>query len=278
MNIISASILTLGALGIFFGLVLAYAARKFSVPVDPTIERILVFLPGANCGSCGKAGCQGFAQALLKGEMNLESCSVMAEQNRQAIADILGLKLTHKEKLVSSLHCCGGLHAKDRFIYEGIEDCIAASLTMGGQKECRWGCLTFGTCVGACPFGAIEMTGEGYPRVIEEKCTACGICVQTCPKNLYTLIPFDARRAPIYVACSSLDNGKAVLTVCGTGCIACRKCEQVCPKGCMKVVDNLARIDYAICDGCGQCVRVCPTKVIKVRAAESSASKGETTS
>lgn len=276
MNIILFSILVLCGLGIFFGLVLAYAAKKFYVPVNATVERILSFLPGANCGACGKAGCRGFAQALLRGEMDLSSCAALAKENRKAIADILGLNLSEKEKLVSSLHCCGGHHAKDRFIYEGIEDCIAASLTLGGQKECRYGCLTFGTCVGACPFGAIVMTGEGHPKVIEEKCTACGVCVQACPKNLYTLIPFEIKRAPIYVACSSLDSGKTVLIVCGLGCIACRKCEKACPKGCMKVIDNLARIDYAICDGCAECAKVCPTKVIKVRNVESSTSKGET--
>ncbi|MFA5039664.1 MAG: RnfABCDGE type electron transport complex subunit B [Candidatus Omnitrophota bacterium] len=276
MNIILSSILTLCGLGVFFGVVLAYAAKKFSVPADPAIERILAYLPGANCGSCGKAGCRGFAQALLSGELDLRSCSVMAEENRKNIAEILGLKLTEAEKKVSSLHCCGGNHAKDRFIYEGIKDCLAANLVLGGQKECRYGCLTFGTCVKACPFDAIVMTGQGHPKVIEDKCTACGICVNVCPKGLYSLIPFEISRARLSVACSSRDNGKVVLTVCGVGCIACRKCEKACPHGAMKVVDNLALIDYSICSGCLECARVCPTKVIKVRGIDSSTSKGET--
>lgn len=276
MNIILFSILILVGLGVFFGAVLAYAAKKFSVPVDPKIQEILSKLPGANCGSCGKAGCMGFAQALLAGELDLHSCSVMAEENRKSIADLLGLDLKEKERKVSNVHCCAGSRAKDRFIYEGMKDCLAAHLVLGGQKECRYACLTYGTCARACPFDAIIMTEEGHPKVIEDKCTACGICVNVCPKGLFSLIPFEIDKARIYVACNSKDNGKVVMTVCGVGCIACRRCEKACPDGAMKVIDNLARIDYSVSPGTDECAKVCPTKVIKARAVESSTSKPET--
>ncbi len=255
----------LGGLGVLFGFSLAYAARKFHVPMDPRLEHIIKSLPGANCGACGKAGCAGFAQALLSGELNVASCSVMARENKQGLAEYLGLSLEQQEKKVACLHCNGGNKAKDKYLYDGMKDCLAASLLLGGQKECAFGCLTYGTCVRACPFGAIEMTGDGYPRVIEEKCTACGVCVNVCPKHLYTLIPSEKTLARIYVACSSRDVGKTVMHACGVGCIACRKCEKACPHDAIKVVDMLARIDYSKCTGCLECVKVCPTKVIKVR-------------
>ncbi|MFH0941300.1 MAG: RnfABCDGE type electron transport complex subunit B [Candidatus Omnitrophota bacterium] len=265
MNNILAPILTLTSLGVLFGLSLAYAARKFHVPMDPMIEKILASLPGSNCGACGKGGCIGFAQALLAGELDLHSCAVAAEENKKTIAQLLGLSLKQKAKLVSSLHCCGGNNAKDKYLYYGMKDCLAASLILGGQKECAYGCLTYGTCVKACPFDAIVMTGEGFPRIIEEKCTACGVCVNVCPKKLYTLIPLNAQKAKIYVACSSLDVGKKVMSICPVGCIACRRCEKACPHGAMQVIDNLARIDYTKCNGCLECVKACPTKVIKER-------------
>ncbi len=267
MNNMLAPVLTLVSLGVLFGLTLAYAARKFYVPTDPVIDKILAKLPGANCGACGKAGCMGFAQALLAGELDLHSCASAAAENKKSIADLLGLNLQESTKLVSSLHCCGGNRAKDKYLYDGMKDCLAASLILGGQKECKFGCLTYGTCVKACPFDAIEMTGDSFPHVIEEKCTACGICVNVCPKKLYTLIPFDVSRAKIYVACSSHDMGKVVMSACPVGCIACRKCEKACTHGAMKVIDNLATIDYQKCTGCADCVKVCPTKVIKSRVA-----------
>jgi electron transport complex protein RnfB len=266
MNSVLAPILTLTSLGVLFGFSLAYAAKKFHVPMDPVLEKIIKRLPGANCGACGKAGCLGFAQALLAGEMDLHSCSVVAQEQKKDIAEFLGLSLEQKSKLVAILHCCGGHKAKDKYLYEGLKDCLAANLLLDGQKECRYGCLTYETCVKACPFGAIVMTGDGFPRVIEEKCTACGVCVGVCPKQLFSLIPHERQRARIYVACQSKHIGRLVMNVCPVGCIGCRKCEKACSHGAIEVVDNLARIDYSKCNGCLECVAVCPTKVIKVRS------------
>lgn len=262
MNNILPSILTLTGLGILFGISLAYAAKKFHVPVDPTLEKVLAKLPGANCGACGKAGCAGFAEALLHGELDLHSCSVAAQENKKSIAEFLGLDLEQKDKMVAVLHCCGGNRTKDKFLYEGMKDCLAASLVLGGQKECKYGCLTHGTCVRACAFDAIEMTGESFPKVVPQKCTACRTCIHVCPKSLYSLIPLGAK---IFVACSSHDMGRDVMKVCPVGCIGCRKCEKTCPHDAIHVIENVARVDYVKCTGCLACVGACPTKVIKQR-------------
>ena len=41
-------------------------------------------------------------------------------------------------------------------------------------------CVGCGACIGACPFGALEMSGA--VAVIDElKCTSCGACVDACP-------------------------------------------------------------------------------------------------
>ncbi|HML33094.1 electron transfer flavoprotein subunit alpha [Sporomusa sphaeroides] len=40
-------------------------------------------------------------------------------------------------------------------------------------------CVACGSCVAACPFGAIEMANE--TARITEACTACGACIETCP-------------------------------------------------------------------------------------------------
>ncbi|HAI87558.1 MAG TPA: electron transporter RnfB, partial [Firmicutes bacterium] len=52
MNGLSA-LLSLGALGLIFGLSLGVAAKKFAVERDPRVDEILAVLPGANCGACG---------------------------------------------------------------------------------------------------------------------------------------------------------------------------------------------------------------------------------
>jgi len=253
-------IITLSGLGLLFGLGLAVASKKFCVHVDPRQEQVLDKLPGANCGACGQAGCMGFSEALIKGSCSVDRCPVMKQEDKKDVAGILGVELKETVRLVAVLHCNGGKKVKDRFRYQGLKDCVAANQLQGGQKACVWGCLSFGSCVKVCPFGAITMSEEtGLPIIDEAKCTACGNCVKICPKKLFKLVDI---KKPVYIACSSHDKGKAVMDVCKVGCIACGKCERECPSGLFKVKDNLAQIDYNNYVACDDCVKVCPTKTI----------------
>ena len=256
-------VLALGSLGLLFGIGLGLAARKFYVHVDPRIKKVFAYLPGSNCGACGQAGCMRFAESLIKGDIDVDSCVVSEDEDKTKIAGILGIETGKKVKKVAVLHCQGGNKVRSRFEYKGIKDCVCANLVFGGPKACVYGCLGFGDCVQACPFDAIVMTDEGLPKVIEEKCRACGKCVQACPKGLFSLVDVNKK---FYVACSSPEMGKNVMSVCRVGCIGCRKCEKVCPVGAIKVTDNLAKFDYQKCENIGKCVQVCPTKVIVKRS------------
>lgn len=256
-------VLTLAILGLLFGIGLALASKKFSVKTDARLEAILGLLPGANCGACGGAGCFGFAEKLLSGELPVEACRVNEEKKREQIAELLGQKIEKKVRRIAVLHCNGGTKVKDRFLYQGIADCVDANLVLGGQKECLYGCLGFGSCVKVCPFGAISMSADALPIVDPDKCRACNKCVKACPKKLFTLIPVTGK---VYVACRSRDSGKDTRAVCPVGCIACRLCEKACKFDAIKVVDNLAVIDYHKCTSCGECVKACPMKTIRIRA------------
>jgi len=262
MNIL-VPILTLTGLGVVFGVGLALAAKKFCEVTDPRLEKIYAKLPGANCGACGMPGCMGFAEGLLKGACTIDRCTVTEEEERKDIAAILGVKLETAVRKVAVLHCQGGnKRVKDKFIYNGIKDCLAAQLIMQGPKACVYGCIGYGTCVAACPFGAISMNEEDLPVVDENKCTACARCITACPKQLFNLVPADKS---YIVRCKSLELGKKVSQVCSVGCIGCYKCEKACPTGAMRIVDNLAVIDYNICDNRGECLKACPTKTIARR-------------
>ena len=257
---ILAPILTLGILGILFGVGLALASKKFCVVVDPRVDKIYAKLPGANCGACGMAGCMGFTEGLIQGKCTVEQCVVSEEEARGEIAGILGVEAKTKIMRAAVLHCHGGSkRVKDKFIYQGIRDCIAANPVMGGPKECEYGCIGFGTCALVCPFGAITMNDENLPVVNEDKCTACGKCVEACPKKLFSLVDVNKTYG---VRCKSLDVGKNVMKACSVGCIACRKCEKACPVSAIKIVNNLSVIDYNLCDNRGECFKVCPTKTI----------------
>ena len=61
----------LAAMGAVFGGILAVASRIFAVLVDERLPKLTEALPGANCGGCGFAGCQAYAQAVLDGKASL---------------------------------------------------------------------------------------------------------------------------------------------------------------------------------------------------------------
>ena len=260
------SILALGGLGLLFGSGLAYASKKFSVEIDPKVEEITETLPGINCGACGYPGCSAYAEAVAAGKSEIDKCAPGGEEVILAISAIMGVEASDSgEKRIAVLHCQGGkAEAVEKFFYEGIEDCHAAELIGGGLKACSYGCLGLGSCERACPFDAIAMNDNGLPVVDEEKCTACGICVTTCPRNIFSLIP---RSQKIFLGCVSQDKLKAVKAVCTVGCYACKLCAlpKITPSGAIKMEGNLPVIVDTSSEELFAAVDKCPAKCYVVR-------------
>ncbi len=260
INSILLPAVSLGGMGLLFGLGLGYAGKKFKVEVDPKLTQIREALPGVNCGGCGFTGCDAFAAAVVSGEAKANGCTVGGAPVTQAVSDIMGIVAEIKEKQVSFVKCAGNLDKSNfRYEYFGLNDCKAAmQLTGGGAKACVYGCLGCGSCVRACMFDALSIE-NGIAVVDKEKCTACGMCVGMCPKNLIELVPY---KSQVKVCCSSKDTGKAVRGVCTVGCIGCKLCQKACPSDAITVENNLASIDYDKCTMCGECTKKCPTKAI----------------
>ena len=214
--ILPSALISLGALGLAFGLLLALAAKVFHVDVDPRIERVEEALPGAQCGACGQPGCSPYAEAVVKGEMEPNLCKPGGPSVAREVAGILGVEVGEITPMVAVTRCKGGRRAaRQRAAYDGIEECNAAVLVSGGAKACVYGCLGFGSCVKACPFDAMGMSDDGLPVVFEDKCTGCGSCVAPCPRGIMELVP---RAQKIYLGCVSQDRGKDVKAVCSVGC------------------------------------------------------------
>ncbi|MBN1541991.1 Fe-S cluster domain-containing protein [candidate division KSB1 bacterium] len=260
------SLIALGGLGLLFGAGLAFAAKKFAVQVDPKITKVLEVLPGANCGACGQPGCAAFAEAVVAGRVPPNRCAPGGPETAAKIADILGITdLETEEAKVAVVQCRGGrAEAKERFIYQGVEDCTAALLVGGGSKACIYGCLGLGSCAKACPFDAIHMNENGLPVVDENKCTGCGVCVLTCPRNILALIP---RSQPVYLACTSQDKAKAVKSICSVGCFTCKICvnPKFTPNGSIEMVGNLPRIKDPNDPEIAIAVEKCPANCYVVR-------------
>lgn len=259
MNILI-PIAILGGLGFIFAIGLGYASRKFAVEVDPKVEQVEEALAGLNCGVCGYPGCRGYAEAVVAGKAPIDKCAPGGIDTIKGVANVMGIEVGKVIPKVAIVQCQGGREqTQTKFVYHGVKDCRMAQMLGAGFKSCFYGCLGFGSCAAACPFDAISMNDNFLPVVDEEKCTACGVCVRTCPRGLMALIP---QTQEVYLGCTNKDRGTAVKKICQVGCIACRLCVRNNPEGDagIAMVENLPVINYETLTSWHQANEVCPQK------------------
>ncbi len=233
--------LILLVIGLVFAVMLTIAHSKLKVYVDPRVATLRDALPGANCGGCGFASCDQFAEALAEGKVEPGGCVALSAGAKQALADLMGVEVSTEAPKKAVIHC--GARWEDRLgraEYHGPANCADKNLVASVQS-CTYGCLGLGDCRNVCPFDAIDMV-QGLPVVDIELCTGCGKCVAACPRGIITLEPL--LDDPLVVnACSSRDVGKIVRQNCTVGCIACGICEKVDP-GAFTVSGNLTGVTY----------------------------------
>ncbi len=159
------AILTVGALAAAFGLLLGYAALRFRVEGDPLADKIDALLPQTQCGQCGFPGCRPYAEAIARGEADINLCAPGGEANIAALADLLG----REPKTLDSARGA----TKPRAVAVINEQlCIGCTL-----------------CIQACPVDAILGAPKHMHTVIGAECTGCELCVAPCPVDCIAMVP-----------------------------------------------------------------------------------------
>ena len=262
MNPILIAAIIVAGIGAVCGIMLVVASKFFAVAEDEKFTNIRECLPGANCGACGYAGCDGYAKALAQEEgIKANLCIPGGDTAAQKISELLGVEFEDVIEQVAVIHCYGDCeHTSNKMDYVGIESCQAARLMYGGQGKCVFGCMGLGDCVKVCPQNAICIE-KGIAHIDTRKCIGCGLCAKTCPRGLIEIV---ADVEKVLVTCNNTEKGAAVRSKCTNGCIGCKKCEKGCEAGAIKVENNLARIDYSKCTDCGECAKNCPVGCILV--------------
>ena len=249
----------LGGIGLVAATALGIAAKKFAVEVNPKEAAILAALPGVNCGACGEPGCSGYARAVAQGRLPPDLCPPGGRKTAAALAKIMGLEIQPRAPQVAVILCQGGnSQAQHKYHYLGLEDCNAAQRLAGGPKACPGGCLGLGSCVRACPFGAIEITADHLAVIDRNKCTGCELCLKTCPRQVIVMAP---EAVTTHVLCNSHDKGADIRKYCEIGCIGCQICKKVAPEAYL-IEDNLARVNYQHADNAAAAIAKCPMKCI----------------
>lgn len=260
MNPVLIAVLVLGGISALCALLLVLASKYMAVPVDEKFPALRGCLPGANCGACGYAGCDGYANALAAGEeLKTNKCVAGGTDVAVALAETLGVEAEAVAEVNAYVLCSGSCEVtKKRAEFQGAQTCAAAKLLFGGDGACGYGCLGYGDCAAVCHEHAINLV-NGVARINDLRCMGCGACARTCPQHIIAVLP---KEIDVFVGCSNHDRGPAVKAVCSAGCIGCGLCAKKCPSGAITLLNNLPKVDYDKCTGCTVCTEVCPVKCI----------------
>ncbi len=252
-------------LAIVMTFVLGWANDALAVEVDPRVAKVDEILPGANCGGCGYVGCMEYAEACVLHGAAVNLCPVGGDSCAAEIAEVLGVSLEESYPYRPVVHCAATSEDKlGKHEYLGEATCAAANLVAGVQG-CTYGCLGLGDCVESCEFDAIAIV-DGKTVIDYDKCVGCGACEKVCPRKVISMVPFKASQM-FAVACSNLDFGKDVKSVCKVGCIGCKACERV-TDGLFEMKGNIAIIDYdkyepgEVDEALNIALKKCPTQAI----------------
>jgi electron transport complex protein RnfB len=131
----------------------------------PLAERIDALLPQTQCTRCGFAGCRPYAEALARGEADVDRCPPGGMPVMQALAALLD----RPERPVNP--DCGEVGPPLVAVIDE-PDCI--------------GCAK---CIDACPTDAIVGARKWLHAVLPDDCSGCELCIPACPVDCIQLAP-----------------------------------------------------------------------------------------
>jgi electron transport complex protein RnfB len=132
-------------------------------------DRIDVLLPQTQCTRCGYPTCRAYAEAIARGDADIDRCPPGGADGIDALAALLD-----RPRIALDPAC-------------GVE---AAPLVAIIDEDVCIGCTK---CIQACPVDAIVGAAKRMHTVIADECTGCELCVPPCPVDCILLVPISDR-------------------------------------------------------------------------------------
>jgi electron transport complex protein RnfB len=130
--------------------------------------RIDALLPQTQCTRCGYPGCLPYAEAIVRGEAQINQCPPGGAATIHALAELLGREIL-------PLNPANGAESAARVAWIDEARCI--------------GCAR---CLPPCPVDAVVGASKYLHTVIADRCTGCELCLAPCPVDCIEMRPAPA--------------------------------------------------------------------------------------
>jgi len=161
------------------------ASRIIPIAQAGLAERIDALLPQTQCTKCGYQGCRPYAEAIARGEANINQCPPGGDPGIAALANLLGVAALPLNP------ANGAIKPREVAV---IDEALCIGCTL---------------CIQACPVDAIVGAAKQMHTVLTGECTGCDLCIAPCPVDCISMRPIERKLPPREVVMEAAGRARA---------------------------------------------------------------------